>query len=126
MMIRAHIFITDGMLTAARNAIVASALDIRGGGMEEFSIDLQKAVGGPAPGWNGASGLLDLDLFLQDVIEALNMRHNTGQENTQVATYEHEEFSPGSSPREGFDLALADLTRKPWILERVEAPSTAP
>lgn len=127
--IRVHMFITDGMLTAARNAIKDSLLDPRGGGLGAFSIDLRR-VGGGGAGWNGASWVMDRDglttvsfeLFVRDIIEGLSMQHNTGAVNVQICTYIHEDEFPGMTPRQGFEAALADLVKKPWALERVPPP----
>jgi len=55
---RHHMFITDGMLTAASNAIKDSVLDPRGGGLDTFSVDIQR-VGGTGTGWNGASWVME-------------------------------------------------------------------
>jgi hypothetical protein len=58
--------------------------------------------------------------FLEDIIGGpLNLKHNTGTQNVQICTYVHEDEFPGMSPLEGFEAALADLTKKPWALERV-------
>ena len=127
--IRVHMFISDGQLTAARNAIKDSLLDPRGGGLNEFSIALRR-VGGGGGGWNGASWVMEreglttisFELFVRDIIESLNMQWNTGAASVQVVTYIHEDEFPTSTPREGFEAALADTVKKPWALERVPDP----
>lgn len=130
--IRVHMLVMDGPLTAAVNAIKGSLLDPRGGGLDTFSVDLQE-VGGGGPGWMGCSWVMErngldtisLELFVADIIEGLNMKHNTGTANTQIATYVHEDETAGLTSAEGFAVALADTNKKPSALEIVpeeEAP----
>ncbi len=125
--IRTHMMITDGQVVAASNIIRDSPLlDIRGGGLDTFSVDLQR-VGGAGAGWNGASWVMErtgldtvsFELFVKDVIEELGMKHNTGLANVQVVTCVHEDDTPGQTAREGFDACLANVAKKPWALEEV-------
>jgi hypothetical protein len=132
-------FIADGSLNAASNAIKDSVLDPRGGGLNTFSVDLQR-VGGAGTGWMGASWVLPetreetlliepLDIekpsfqaFKEDIIDGLNMKWNTGAPNVQVVTYVHEDEFPFMTISQGWEAALADEIKKPWALERVQVP----
>lgn len=141
--LRAYIFIRDGQLTAARNAIQGSALDTQGGWAEEFSVDVQR-VGGGGPGWNGAAWTMQrnciapvscddpgewvsFELFLKDVIQELGMQHNTGSPNVQVATYIRsltaaepgDDYLPTDVDIDSFIASLADQAKKPWAFELV-------
>lgn len=137
---RYHMMIANGMLTAASNAIKDSVLDPRGGGLDSFSVELQR-VGGGGSKWWGASWVMEetnpedppasgqfpdtisFQVFERDIIDGLNMRWNTGAANTQIATYVHEDEFLGMSPRAGFDAALADTVKKANALEQVpESP----
>ena len=120
-------FITDGQLTAARNVLKDGPLDPQGGGLEEFSVDMRNTEGGGPPGWNACAwrmlrnglGTISFEQFKIDVIDGLNMQHNTGGANTQIATYISEDDFPGLTTRQAFEAARLDTVKKPHALERV-------
>ena len=49
-----------------------------------------------------------------------------GAPNVGFVSAVHETEYPGLSPLAGFNLLLADTTKKPWALERVPAPPPLP
>lgn len=126
---RYHMMIANGMLVAASNAIKDSVLDPRGGGLETFSVELQRVIGGGQHWWGASwrmeeTGLatISFEAFENDIIGGLNMKWNTGGAQTQIATYVHEDEFPGMSPPEAFAVALADETKKPAAMEIVPGP----
>lgn len=143
-LIRAYIFIRDGQLTSARNAIQGSALDAAGGWANEFGVDLERAGGG-GPGWNGAAWTMErncvnpgtcdavnetvsFELFVKDVIQELGMQWNTGASNVQVVTYVRslstfeagDDYLPTDQDFASFVASLNDLVKKPWAFVEVD------
>lgn len=123
---RYSLAITGGMLNAASNAIKDSVLDPRGGGLDTFSVELQRVGGGGTPWW-GASWVMEetgmdtisFEALVTDVVQGLSMNHNTGDANVQFVSMSEDDFAPGTSPLGQFLLMLADTSLKPWALERV-------
>ena len=122
---RYSMMILDGSRTAASNAIKDSVLDPRGGGLDTFSVALQR-VGGGGAAWWGASWVMEetgpgisFETFTADIIGGLSLKHNTGAANVQIVTMSEDDFPLGTSAKAQFIGMLADLTRKKSAYERV-------
>ena len=122
-------FIQSGQLTAARNQIKNSTtLDPRGGGLDAYSVELQR-LGGGGVAWFGFSwrmeetglGTISFELFEQEVITipGLAANHNTGNAATLITTYDNAVEAPGLSEEDAFDQFLLETTKKPNALEIV-------
>lgn len=115
----------NGFAAPFRAKIHNAAIDYRGGGDLSFPIELQVVGGGGQPWW-GSVWTMDATMFsslLALAVEAKpGVRINDGGPATDLAWYEHSEFSGGALDyRSAWLQALADTVRKPNDLEEVNS-----
>ena len=145
--VRFHLMAQRAFTASMAEKVAQSILDIRGGGLDTFSLPLRLAGGGPEI-FDGCSWVMPVSvghapaltgdfndwlnddpedwmfgplgyIAIADEIPGAPLTINTGEQNVKLIIWADYELPPGS-PGSQWALALADQTRKPDALEVVE------